>query len=134
MSSFMYSIRFVRIFSHVTDTIERHLLIWMPWQRTGSFFTNAFAQSTWTRPSGACLLTSTYASVHGVETMEGRVPESIPTLPKILQEKGFMTVGISSMGNISVPYGFGNGFDRYVELYKDSSLAGKRQKFYGRER
>ena len=95
--------------------------------KDGAVFMNAFAQSTWTRPSGASLLSSTYPSVHGVQSMDGRLPESIPSLPKIFREKGFKTFGISTMGNISRAYGFANGFDLYAELYKDTALAGKRQ-------
>jgi len=89
-------------------------------------FTNAFAQSTWTRPSGASLLTSTYPSVHGVLTVDDMLPDSLPTLPEQLKQHGFHTIAISAIGNISPDFGFGRGFDRFIELYKDNNLVERR--------
>jgi arylsulfatase A-like enzyme len=96
--------------------------------REGVLFTHAFAQSTWTRPSGASLLSSTYPSVHGIMTIEDELPSSIPTLPEQLRERGFLTVAISAIGNISPDFGFGRGFDHFIELYKDEALGARRKK------
>lgn len=94
----------------------------------GVLFTNAFAQSTWTRTSGASLLTSTYPSVHGALTLSDSLPASIPTLPQELKRKGFETMALSSMGNISPFFGFGKGFDHFIELYKEKSVIERRRK------
>jgi len=94
----------------------------------GVLFRNAFAHSTWTRLSGASLLSSTYPSVHGVNTMKDSMPDTIPILPAALKENGFKTIGISSMGNISPAFGFARGFDDFVELYKQRTLIEKRVK------
>ena len=92
----------------------------------GVLFTNAFAQSTWTRSSGASLLSSTYPSVHGVFTARDYFSDSIPRLPELLLKSGFNTIAVSAIGNISTDFGFGRGFERFVELYKDQALLQKR--------
>src|SRR3990172_436138 len=96
--------------------------------QAGVLFKNAFAQSTWTRPAGASILSSTYPSVHGVFTVEDSLHAAIPLLPGQLKRKGFETTAISSMGNISPFFGFGRGFDRFVELYKEEKLMAKRER------
>ena len=107
---------------------KKHRLIWMLWPGKAFYLRTHSAQSTWTRPSGASLLSSTYPSVHGVNTMADSLPDALPTLPKLLRQGGFGTIGISAMGNISPAFGFGNGFDRFVELYKMSSFKEKKVK------
>jgi arylsulfatase A-like enzyme len=94
----------------------------------GVMFTHAFAQSTWTRPSAASILSSTYPSVHGVFTVEDHLRRSVPLFPEELRKAGFETVAVSSLGNISPDFGFGRGFDHFIELYKDQGLLEKRQR------
>ena len=95
----------------------------------GVVFENCFAQSTWTRPSGASILTSTYPSVHKVITTNDILTDKIPTLPTFLEKKGFKNIAISAMGNISPSFGFGNSFDHFVELYKENGVIKKRVSF-----
>lgn len=94
----------------------------------GVIFTHAFAQSTWTRPSAASMLSSTYPSVHGVFTVEDYPRTGIEMLPEMLKRAGFRSAAVSSLGNISPAFGFGRGFDHFIELYKDDSLLKKRQR------
>jgi arylsulfatase A-like enzyme len=94
----------------------------------GVVFTHAFAQSTWTRPSAASMLSSNYPSVHGVFTVDDHPRPGIQMLPEILRGGGFRTVAVSSLGNVSPDFGFGRGFDHFVELYKDQALMEKRQR------
>jgi len=89
-------------------------------------FEKAYCQSTWTRASAASILTGTYPSVHGVITMEDFMPFDIRTLPELLKEHGYQTIGISAMGNVSSTFGFNKGFDHFVDLYKDEELLQKR--------
>jgi arylsulfatase A-like enzyme len=96
--------------------------------REGVLFENAFAQSTWTRPSGASLLTSTYPSIHGISTFSDELSSTIPTFPEQLKLQGFTTIAVSSMGNISPAFGFGRGFDRFVELYKEEKVMARRER------
>jgi arylsulfatase A-like enzyme len=93
----------------------------------GVLFTHAFSQSTWTKPAGASLLSSAYPSVHGVQTLLDGLPGSVPLLPEQLKRKGFRTVAISAIPNISPAYGFGRGFDRFIELYKQEPVIQRRK-------
>jgi len=95
----------------------------------GIVFKNCFAQSTWTRPSGASILTSTYPSVHKVITIYDVLSAKIPTLPILLKKKGFKNIAISAMGNISPSFGFGNNFDHFIELYKEKEVLDRRQNY-----
>ncbi|RKX93375.1 MAG: hypothetical protein DRP84_08575 [Spirochaetes bacterium] len=90
-------------------------------------FKNAFSQSTWTRTSGASILSSTYPSVHKVITLKDTFPSSLPSLQEELKKNGFRTIAISSMGNISPDFGFGKGFDHFIELYKEKKVMSKRK-------
>ncbi len=94
----------------------------------GVCFTSAFAQTTWTKPSGASMLSSTYPSVHGANGMGDVVPSYLPMVQDLLRRAGFKTVAVSSMGNISPYFGFGKGFDVFVELYKEKRVMEKRRK------
>ena len=95
----------------------------------GVLFTEAFAQATWTRPSGASLLTSLYPGVHGVLGLNSVLSDDVPLLPEVLRQQGFSTMAISSIGNISPDFGFGRGFETFIELYKDEKVIEKRSKF-----
>jgi arylsulfatase A-like enzyme len=93
--------------------------------REGVLFTNAFAQSTWTRTSGASILSSSYPSVHGLFTAQDFFPLNLPTLPEQLKGAGFKTVALSAIAGISPYFGFGKGFDHFVEIYKEKVVIQK---------
>ena len=94
--------------------------------RESVLFLDAFSQSTWTRASGASILTSTYPSAHGILNTGDYFPLSIDSLPAVLQRRGFRTFAITTMRNISPHFGFGDGFDQFIEVYRNEKLAGKR--------
>jgi arylsulfatase A-like enzyme len=94
----------------------------------GVVFDNCFAQSTWTRSSGASILTSTYPSVHKVITINDVLLPKIPTLPTLLKRR-FKNIAVSAMGNISPGFGFDLNFDHFVELYKEDTVIKKRVTF-----
>lgn len=96
--------------------------------RDGIIFRNAFASSTWTRPSAASILTSLFPSVHGVSCLDDALPDSVPYLPEFLRKNGIRTAAISAIGQVSTDFGFGRGFDDFVELYKDQRIVEKREK------
>jgi arylsulfatase A-like enzyme len=83
----------------------------------GILFENCYTVSTWTRPVAASLLSGTYPIVHGVQGGHDVFSSSVPRLPKILQENGFLTSCISAIGNVSTQTGFGKGFDYFCDLF-----------------
>lgn len=91
----------------------------------GVLFENAFSSTTWTLPAHLALLTSLPDLVHGVMTEAFLLDQDRITLAEILKEQGYSTYGIFT-GPLLLPrWGFGQGFDNYVDatLY-DKSLDG----------
>jgi arylsulfatase A-like enzyme len=79
----------------------------------GTVFRRAYAQTSWTNPSVASLLTSRYQSQHGVITFASVLAESETTLSEVLRTAGYATGGFSANGLINAPLGFAQGYDRY---------------------
>lgn len=94
--------------------------------RDGILFEDAYSPSTWTKPVAASLLTGLYPPVHGVRMRRDVMRRDIQTLPELLHDHDYRTLAISTIGNVSSSLGFGRGFDRFIDLYKDPSLLGKR--------
>jgi len=94
---------------------------------TSHYFTRAYAQSTWTKPSMASLFTSTYPGVHNVlfgtpmNLVEGQrttadsLPEECETLAETLRAAGYRTIGVQTNGNMTRALGMAQGFDVYLE-------------------
>jgi arylsulfatase A-like enzyme len=93
-----------------------------------TLFTNAYSNTTWTRSSGASILTSLFPSAHGVFG-RGDTLSNLVRLPEYLQKNGWATIAVTAMGNISPHFGFDRGFDKYFELYRNSSCGVKRKRF-----
>ena len=79
-------------------------------------YTHAVAQSTWTRPSVASIMTSTYPGSHGAEDRPDIMRSGMPSLAETLRINGYTTIGIVTNLNVYTRFGFGFGFDRYVNL------------------
>lgn len=79
----------------------------------GYLFANGYAQSSWTNPAIASVLTSRYVSQHGVTAYESVVAAAEQTLPEILQAQGYYTGGFSGNLLIHAGAGFAQGFDKF---------------------
>src|SRR5262249_40171750 len=77
----------------------------------GLRFENAYAASSWTRPSVASLLTSRYPSQHGAVTILDKIPDEELTLGEALQQRGYLTGAVSGSPIISQVGGCAQGFD-----------------------
>lgn len=79
-------------------------------------FTGARASSSWTRTAVATLFTGLPAEAHKVlDRRDVLVPE-FETLPEILQQRGYRTFAWSANPNILPMWGFGQGFDVFVDI------------------
>ena len=84
--------------------------------RRGVRFANVFASSSWTRPSVGALITSLYPRTLGIYDEEGHaLNESFTTLPEVLREHGYWTLGATANPNINSSFNFDQGFDRYID-------------------
>jgi arylsulfatase A-like enzyme len=79
----------------------------------GVVFERAYAQSSWTNPSVASILTSRYQSQHGITNVMTILPPEESTLPEVLWLNGYDTGGFSANASISIERGFSQGYKRY---------------------
>lgn len=94
--------------------------------REGTLFENAIAPSPWTRPSVASLLTGLSPAVHGAQGRGDKLSEAIELLPEIFQQAGYHTAFINTNPNAGAFFGFEQGFDDFVELYRQRAQVRKR--------
>jgi len=80
---------------------------------------SATAHTSWTRPSVVTLLTSLYETTHGTSTLEHSLARSLPYLPQILQDAGYLTAAISMNGHIAPQWGFARGFDSFDRISEE---------------
>jgi arylsulfatase A-like enzyme len=78
-------------------------------------YTNAFAVSTWTRPSVATLLTSLLPSRAAALNRWGRLDESVWYLPEALRRQGWTTAAFLGNGNL---FDDRLGFDRGTSVFR----------------
>lgn len=90
----------------------------------GTYFEQAIASSSWTRPSMAALLTGHHPESVGLTCHNFRIPEadcdvlprSAITLAEHLGPAGWETAGVVANINVDPVFGFHQGFDRYVSI------------------
>jgi arylsulfatase A-like enzyme len=79
-------------------------------------FEQAIAQSSWTRPSFATLLTATPSCTHQCARKGDKLPDEVTTLAESLQAHGYTTGAIVNNINITASYNFQQGFDTFEFL------------------
>ena len=82
--------------------------------RQSLVFENAFAQSSWTLPSHAAMLTGKYPQNLDVEVINDRLPEN-SGIAEILKNNGYQTAAFTSGAFINEDHGFAKGFDTFEE-------------------
>ncbi|MEM1204647.1 MAG: sulfatase [Acidobacteriota bacterium] len=85
-------------------------------------FTEARAQSSWTRPAVVSVMTGLYPQSHGVEKRDAALSEEVDTLAELLSAEGCVTAGVTTNGNVERAFGMGQGFGVYQHLRESSSL------------
>ncbi len=89
----------------------------------GVRFDRAYASCSWTVPSVATMLSSTYVNKHGLgRRFRGAgggvstwsvLPNDVPCLAQLLSDGGYTTFGLVANLNLAPERGFGRGFGRY---------------------
>ena len=82
----------------------------------GLIFTNAFANSTWTRPSHVTMLTGLLPREHGVEYQGSVLPADIPTLPAQLRDLDYFSCACTGSGHVSDYVGMAKDFDSWQQV------------------
>ncbi len=91
----------------------------------GIRFTNAISQSSWTRPSVASLLTSTFPEIHGAKDRADIMRGDLATIESTLGENGYETQGFMTNATCLPMWGFGLDFSRYVDVNSYSMDPGR---------
>jgi arylsulfatase A-like enzyme len=86
-------------------------------------FEKAYAQATWTYPSGASILSALYPSSLGIQRIQDPMPANMPWLPEVFQEHNYTTACFSANLLISEFFGFQRGFDLFVDQFSNSTLS-----------
>lgn len=84
--------------------------------REGVVFQHAYAQSSWTRPSIATILTGLYPSEHGAVRKLDPLPDHVDTLAEFLQRRGYWTAAFVTNINVAPIFNFDQGFGEYHYL------------------
>ncbi|MCX8072579.1 MAG: sulfatase-like hydrolase/transferase [Candidatus Binatia bacterium] len=82
----------------------------------GVWFRDAYAQSSWTRPSIATILTGEYPAVHGAVHKFDPLPEDMETLAERLRAAGYWTAAFVTNINVAPIFNFDQGFGEYHYL------------------
>jgi arylsulfatase A-like enzyme len=85
--------------------------------REGTLFLDVFAQSHWTLPSHATMLTGRRPLVHGALDLDDVLSPALGTLAERLRDRGFRTaafVGGNRYSFIGAARGFDQGFETYA--------------------
>lgn len=84
--------------------------------RDAALFEDATAQSSWTRPSVATLLTGLGAESHGVGDLTQVLAPEARTLAETFQAAGYRTAAFNANGVFGERGGYGQGFDEFPRL------------------
>lgn len=93
--------------------------------RDAVLFRRAMAQSPWTKPSVASILTGVGPAAHGANDSLEILSEDNVTLAETLRVAGMPTVAFVGNANVSSEFGFRQGFDHFV-LFPPGGSKGER--------
>jgi arylsulfatase A-like enzyme len=88
--------------------------------RDGIRYARAYSTSSWTVPSLASMVTSTYPERHGMDQNRRRgrhvavLPAALATLAEVLARAGYRTFGVTANFGLLDEQGFGRGFHRFA--------------------
>lgn len=80
----------------------------------GIVFERGYAQASWTRASGASLLTARYPSGHNAALKAARLPDEVVTWSEVLQDGGVTTGALMNNINMTSTFNFDQGYDTFI--------------------
>ena len=84
-------------------------------------FQDCTAQSGWTKPSTASILSSQWPWGHRVQDFADRLPEDVPWLPQILRENGYQTAAVATNCLAGPDFGYDRGYDYFKMASRTTS-------------
>lgn len=92
--------------------------------RDAVVFDRAYAQTTWTRSSVACIQTGVFQSSHLIEDRADVLPNFLPTIQSVLKSHGYSNYGFVTNSNLGLVFNFGKHFDRYFHMRESKMKKG----------
>jgi arylsulfatase A-like enzyme len=86
-------------------------------------FREGRAQSSWTRPAVATILTGLAPWAHGVEERSSALPEEVATIGERLAAVGYDTALFTTNANIVARFGFAQGWETFAAIFERSGGA-----------
>ncbi len=81
-------------------------------------YEQAIATGCWSLPSQMSILTGLFPSKHGAHELHLSYPHHYPTLPEVLREAGYTTLGVSPNSWMSDEFGTTYGFDTCLKMWQ----------------
>jgi arylsulfatase A-like enzyme len=85
----------------------------------GVLFTRVVAQSSWTKPATASILTGLDPGAHGAVTVASAIRPEAPMLAESLRASGYGTAAFVTNVNVEGQFGFQRGFEEYRYFHED---------------
>jgi len=82
--------------------------------RDAVVFERAYSQASWTRASGASLMTSRLPSGHNAALKAARLPNDVVTWAEVMQGGGVTTAAFINNINLTSTFNFQQGYDTFV--------------------
>ncbi len=79
-------------------------------------FERASAQSAWTKPSVASIISGLYPPVHGANSVSDILSDEVTTLAETLEAAGYATAAFVTNSVLSREYGFDQGYEHFEYL------------------
>lgn len=102
----------------LTPTIDR-------FAERSILFESAHAQSSWTKPAMASVLTGLHPWKHGANTKDEPLPEAPPTLAGLFRRHGYRTAAVVGNAFVSETFGFDRDFESFEYLRRSGDLPDK---------
>jgi len=83
--------------------------------REGTLFERHISSSSWTLPAHAAIFTGLFDSGHGCTDVDKALEPRHTTIAERFHESGYSTAGFFAGPFLHPAFGFGQGFDRYVD-------------------
>ena len=89
--------------------------------REGVLFESMFANSSWTRPSIATILTGLYPTQHGTQGRDARLSPDVTTLADRLSTAGYTSAFATANPNTGTYFGFDRRSSTLLEFYEPTA-------------
>ncbi len=81
-------------------------------------YTNAYSNSTWSKPSHVTMLSGLLQSQHGVEYANSFIPPELPMIQQKMKRAGYTTAAFVDGEDVGRKWGFGRGFDKFYQSFE----------------